>query len=159
MFHGAFWIVIIFMIALAFLSACAAQVQQTKLTANVTADGATRPVTLPSGNTVQQALSGAKISLSSTDRVDPPIYTPLTPGMSIVVTRVREVFETQQVVVPFERQELRNESLPSGEHVSSRLVKTGWTKLPSGMSSKTMSILAAQWSLKTCFNRQCRKLS
>jgi len=120
--YGAFRNVFLIMIALAFLSACAAQVQQTKLNANVTADGATRPVALPSGSTVQQALSLARISLSSTDRVDPPIYTPLTPGMSIVVTRVREVFETQQVVVPFERQELRNESLPSGE---TRLIQAG----------------------------------
>ena len=66
------------MITLAFLSACAAQVQQTNLTASVTADGTSQPVTLPSGSTVQQALYAAKISLSSTDRVDPPIYTPLT---------------------------------------------------------------------------------
>ena len=42
--------------------------------------------------------------------------------LSIVVTRVREEFETQQVVVPFERQELRNESLTSGE---TRLVQAG----------------------------------
>jgi hypothetical protein len=42
--------------------------------------------------------------------------------MAIIVTRVREEFETKQVVVPFERQELRNESLTSGE---TRLVQAG----------------------------------
>ena len=46
----------------------------------------------------------------------------MTAGLSIVITRVREEFETKQVVVPFERQELRNESLPSGE---TRLVQAG----------------------------------
>ncbi len=51
----------------------------------------------------------------------PPIQT-LTDGMSIVVTRVREEFETKQVVIPFERQELRNESLTSGE---TRLIQAG----------------------------------
>ena len=116
------WIVIILMLSLAFLTACAAQVQQTDLTVNVSADGASQPVTLSSSGTVQQALTAAKLSLSATDRVDPPLYTPLTAGMAIVVTRVRESFETQQVVVPFERQELRNESLPSGE---TRLIQAG----------------------------------
>ena len=116
-------ILIIALISLFFLAACSPPVQQDvnfKLTVN--ADGASLPVTLPAGSTVQQALSAAKISLSSTDRVDPPIYTRLTNGMAVVVTRVREEFETKQVVVPFERQELRNESLPSGE---TRLVQAG----------------------------------
>jgi len=122
MFDGALSSVFLLIISLAFLNACAAQVQQTNLTSSVTADGVSQPVTLPSGSTVQQALDVAKISLSSTDRVDPPLYTPLTAGMAIVVTRVREEFETQQVVVPFERQELRNESLPSGE---TRLIQAG----------------------------------
>lgn len=115
MVGGTWWSVFFIAIFLVLLAACAAQVQQTNLTVNITADGITHPVTLPTGSTVQQVLAVAKITLSSTDRVDPPIYTTLTTGMAIVVTRVREVFETQEVVVPFERQELRNELLPSGE--------------------------------------------
>ena len=114
---------LLLIISLVLLSACAAQVQQqTSLSASVSADGVSKPVTLPSGSTVQQALNAAKVNLSATDRVDPPLYTVLTDGMTIVVTRVREEFETQQVVVPFERQELRNESLPSGE---TRLIQAG----------------------------------
>lgn len=119
---GTCEILFLLIISLAFLSACTAQVQQTNLAVSVTADGVSQPITLPSGSTVQQALNAARISLSSTDRVDPPLYTILTPGLAIVVVRVREVFETQQVVVPFERQELRNESLPSGE---TRLIQAG----------------------------------
>jgi resuscitation-promoting factor RpfB len=115
-------LIFLLVMSLGFLSACAAQVQQTTLAVSVTADGVSQPVTLASGSTVQQALDSAKVSLSSTDRVDPPLYTTLTAGMAIVVTRVREEFETQQVVVPFERQELRNESLPSGE---TRLIQAG----------------------------------
>jgi resuscitation-promoting factor RpfB len=64
----------------------------------------------------------AKIILSQTDRVDPPAFTTLKAGMDIVVTRVSEEFETQQIIVPFERQEWRNESLTSGE---TRLVQAG----------------------------------
>jgi len=121
-FHGMRWSLFLLLLLLAFLTACAAQVQQSDLTVSVTADGNSQTVTLTPGSTVQQALDAAKVSLSSTDRVDPPLYTTLTGGMVIVVTRVREEFETQQVVVPFERQELRNESLPSGE---TRLIQAG----------------------------------
>jgi hypothetical protein len=109
-------------LALAFLVACTPQVQPADITVNVTADDVNHPITLPPGSTVQQALDAAKITLASTDRVDPPSYTLLTAGLNIIITRVREEFETKQVVVPFERQELRNESLPSGE---TRLVQAG----------------------------------
>jgi resuscitation-promoting factor RpfB len=105
-----------------FLAACAPQVQTADIAVIVSADGTDHPLTLPAGSTVQEALAVAKISLASTDRVAPPIYTALTGGMTIDVTRVREEFETKQVVVPFERQELRNESLPSGE---TRLIQAG----------------------------------
>jgi resuscitation-promoting factor RpfB len=105
------------------LAACGpAPAQQADITVSISADGNRQEVTVPSGNTVQQALSAAKITLSQTDRVDPAAYTVLTAGMTVVVTRVREEFETQQVVIPFERQELRNESLPSGE---THLVQAG----------------------------------
>ncbi len=104
------------------LSSCAPQVQQSGIIINVVADGSTRNITLPTGSTVQQALTSMGLSLSQTDRVDPPAYTQLTAGMTITVTRVHEEFETQQVIVPFERQELRNESLLTGE---TRLVQAG----------------------------------
>ncbi len=104
------------------LSSCASQVQQTGIDVNVTADGTSRDISLPAGNTVQQALTTMGISLSQTDRVVPPAYTLLTDGMTITVTRVRDEFETQQVIIPFERQELRNESLLTGE---TRLVQAG----------------------------------
>ncbi len=88
----------------------------------MTADGNNQSIILPSGSTVQQALSYAGISLSQSDRVTPPAYTLLTEGMKVTVTRVREEFETQQVIIPFDRQELRNESLLTGE---TRLVQAG----------------------------------
>jgi WD40 repeat protein len=110
------------LLILGFLAACAPQVQQSDLTVNVTADGNNKSIILSSGSTVQNALSSAGISLSQSDRVTPPSYTLLTEGMIISVTRVREEFETQQVIIPFNRQELRNESLLTGE---TRLVQAG----------------------------------
>ena len=113
---------IAFFVVFFLLAACSPQVQQTDITVSVTADGASQNITLPSGSTVQQALNAADISLSQTDRVSPPAYTLTTEGLTITVTRVREEFETQQVIIPFERQELHNESLPAGE---TRLVQAG----------------------------------
>jgi hypothetical protein len=104
------------------LAACTPQVQQAEVTVSVTADGASQNITLPAGSTVQQTITTAGLSLSQTDRVSPPAYTLLTEGLMITVTRVREEFETQQVIIPFERQELHNESLPAGE---TRLVQAG----------------------------------
>ncbi len=104
------------------MAACTPQVQQADITVSVTAAGASQNITLPAGSTVQQVLTAAGISLSKTDRVDPPAYTLLTEGLTVTVTRVREEFETQQVIIPFERQELHNESLLAGE---TRLVQAG----------------------------------
>ncbi|MBN2385944.1 MAG: G5 domain-containing protein [Anaerolineales bacterium] len=105
------------------LTACAApRVRQNELAVSVIADGVRQQVSLPAGSTVQDALDTLELGLGQLDRVDPPVYTILSEGTGITVTRVREVFETQQVLIPFEHQELRNESLPAGE---SRLIQPG----------------------------------
>ncbi len=56
------------------------------------------------------------------DQVTPPSYTVLTQPIVIRVTRVEETFQTEEQVVPFERQVLRNETLPEGQ---TRLVQAG----------------------------------
>jgi hypothetical protein len=112
----------VFLISIALLAACTPQSQQAMVTASIIADGTTQSVTLNSGNTVQQALNSAGVTISQSDRVNPPVYTIILNGTTITITRVREEFETRQVIIPFERQELHNESLPSGEI---RLVQAG----------------------------------
>ena len=89
---------------------------------SVTADGASQTLTVPAGTTVQQVLSIARIDLNQADRVSPSLSSILQDGSNIIITRIREEFETQQVIIPFERQELHNESLPAGE---TRLVQAG----------------------------------
>jgi Tol biopolymer transport system component len=93
---------------------------------SVMADGGSQEVNLVAGSTVENALDSANIVLSQTDRVDPPLYSVLNGGEIIVVIRVQEEFETRQEIVPFERQELQNESLPAGE---TRLVQAGMNGL------------------------------
>lgn len=83
----------------------------------IIAAGETRQLEVPPGSSVQYALDAAKINLSELDRVDPPSFTILAEGSTIRVTRVREEFEIQESTVPFERQTVRNESLPEGQTV------------------------------------------
>jgi hypothetical protein len=92
------------------------------ITVSITADGATRQVSVRAGSTVAQALQEAGIALGAADQSEPPFYTVLSDGDAIKLTRVEEVFETEQVIIPFERQIVRNETLPEGE---TRLVQAG----------------------------------
>lgn len=72
-------------------------------------------IAIPPGFTVQAALDEAGISLSPLDRTDPPSFTLITSPMSITIIRVREEYEVEEIVIPFERQTVHNESLPKGE--------------------------------------------
>ncbi len=89
---------------------------------SITADGETRQIDLPAGSTVAEALQAAGIEYGGLDRSEPPFYAVLSDGDHIRLIRVREAFETQNEVIPFERRVVRNESLPEGE---SRLIQMG----------------------------------
>ena len=113
---------ILFLTATLLVSCRSPQVTGADITISITADGQSRNVTVPAGSTVTQALQSAGITVGNQDRVEPPPYTVLGDGNSIMLTRVKEVFETEQQIIPFERQVVRNESLPEGE---TRLVQAG----------------------------------
>jgi hypothetical protein len=101
---------------------------------SVNVDGAERQVDVPSGSSVQQVLQAAGVQLNSLDQVNPPSYTTVTEGTSISITRVTETFEIEQIVIPFERQTVRNETIPEGE---TRLLQPG----QNGMQEITYRIL------------------
>lgn len=108
---------------LIFLVGCTPpQVAISQVTVGVEVDGKIFQVQLPAGSTVQNVLDQVGITLSDLDRVEPPLYTVLSEGDAVVVVRVTEEFEIEQVIIPFERQVLRNETLPEGE---SRLSQPG----------------------------------
>lgn len=114
---------LLFLLAFLPLTACRSpQLTGEDITIRLTADGATQTLTLPAGSTVSQALQAAGIALGSLDKAEPPLYTVLKNGDSITITRVEEKFETEEQVIPFERQIVRNETLPEGE---TRLVQEG----------------------------------
>jgi hypothetical protein len=92
------------------------------ISVEITADGATRTQRVDSGSTVLQALQQAGLTVGPLDRAEPPFYAVLADGDRLKLTRVTEEFETELVVIPFERQTVRNETLPEGE---TRLVQPG----------------------------------
>lgn len=70
---------------------------------------------VPAGSTVQRAIELAGVDLGNLDQVDPPGYTSITQTMIISITRVREEFEVEEIIIPFNQQKVRNESLPEGQ--------------------------------------------
>jgi hypothetical protein len=89
---------------------------------NVDAVGRNQSVSVPAGSTVAQALKSAGLTVGTLDRTEPPAYSILENGATIHLVRVEERFRTAIQSVPFDRQILRNESLPKGEE---RLVQAG----------------------------------
>lgn len=77
---------------------------------------------VPNGTNVQTVLERLGLTLGVLDRTEPPTYTILNSASRIIIIRVKEVFETEEVVVPFEQQIVKNESLAEGE---TRLVQPG----------------------------------
>jgi len=111
------------LLSVSLLTGCRSpQVTGADITVSITADGDSRNVTVPAGSTVTQALQAAGIAVGDLDRVAPPPYTVLSDSNSVEVIRVEEEFETEEQIIPFERQIVRNESLPEGE---TRLVQAG----------------------------------
>ena len=114
---------LVLVLAVSTLTACRSpQITSEDIAVSITADGNTQSVTLPAGSTVSQALQAANITIGSLDKSEPPLYTVLNNGDSVTLTRVEEKFETEEQVIPFERQVVKNESLPEGE---TRLVQAG----------------------------------
>ena len=72
--------------------------------------------------TVRDLLDAVEVELGPMDRVEPDLYVEVVGGMSVVATRVEEVFETEREPLPFSHQTMRSEAVAEGER---RLLKTG----------------------------------
>lgn len=106
-----------------YLAACQAPLRsEDRVTVRVEVDGQVQTIPAQAGQTVEQALTSAGITLGSLDRTEPPSYTLVRDGLLVRVIRVEEDFLQEDEIVPFERRTLRNEALPEGE---TRLVQRG----------------------------------
>jgi hypothetical protein len=120
-------------LVLLLLSACGRNppdfVEQQPVSISVTVDGETHHLTTNSAN-VRELLAEAAIPLNDADLVDPPLFTPLTDRMSIVVTRVTESVEVIEQSVPFQRRTVRNESMqPSDSPIIVQAGRSGLQEL------------------------------
>jgi resuscitation-promoting factor RpfB len=106
------------------LSGCTAQQSTGDETISVSIEykGSVVEVTLPAGSTVQNALDEHEIELGVLDKVSPPTFITLNHDDRVQVIVVREIFEIEEVIVPFQSQMIRNESLPEGQK---RLIQAG----------------------------------
>lgn len=105
------------------LAACElSQTNRAQITISITADGKTQQISVRAGSTVTQALQQAGMTPGDLDKTEPPFYTVLSGGDSIKLTRVKEEFQTEMQTIAFDRQIVRNESLPEGQE---RLVQAG----------------------------------
>jgi hypothetical protein len=98
------------------------QVQQGQIEVSVTVDGEARTVSLPAGATAREALEAVGVEVGLLDRSEPPFYTVLSDRATVRLIRVQEEFLIEEMVIPYETQILRNESLPEGER---RLIQPG----------------------------------
>jgi hypothetical protein len=117
--------ILLSLIAFSLYSCNSPQVTQAQIQVSLTADGKTTMLQLPSGSTVQQAIDQASLSLNTLDRTDPPEFTILRQGATIRLIRITEEFEIKQMVIPYEQQTLRNESLAVDKEVLIQKGKTG----------------------------------
>lgn len=106
-----------------FSSGCSSpRVIQSDTNVSITIDGSVQQASLPAGSNIQAALESLGIETGPFDKVEPPLYTILTEGLSIKVIRIREEFKTEQEIIPFTHQELRSESISLEE---ARLIQPG----------------------------------
>lgn len=87
----------------------------------IVADGERRALETRAG-TVREVLVEADITLEGLDRLQPPETAQIQNGMTITVTRVLERWETITETLPFERQVVRDATIPEGE---TRLLQVG----------------------------------
>jgi uncharacterized protein YabE (DUF348 family) len=85
-------------------------------------DGDVQAYTFDPGLTVREAVATAGITLGDLDQLDPAPFTVISDGLAIVITRVTERFETEDVQIPFTSEIVHNEGLPAGER---RLLQVG----------------------------------
>lgn len=112
-----------FFIISVFLFACGSpQIQQDDLNVNLFVDGEAISAQIPAGSTARDAYEVSGFSIDILDESSPPFYTVLQTGDDLYLTRIVEEFVIQEEVIPYETQDLRNESLPEGEI---RLIQPG----------------------------------
>ncbi|GAB4469095.1 MAG: hypothetical protein Kow0088_00780 [Anaerolineales bacterium] len=83
-----------------------------KIPVEIYADGKVSKIYILPNSTVGQAIQAAQIALGQLDRVEPPLTVYINEPLAIRVIRVREEFEVERTILPFEKKVVQTESLP-----------------------------------------------
>lgn len=86
------------------------------LNVTVQADGHTAQITL-FGGTVSDALRVAGVTMNEEDLINHPVKTSVQDGMTVKVSRVTYEERTEEEEVPFEREEIEDDSMYIGQEV------------------------------------------
>ncbi len=119
------WKILLALSLLLFLSACELPHRAEVLEVKLEVDGRIEELRVPVGSTVRDVLQQAGVTPQPLDRSDPPFYQVVRNGDTIRLKRVREEFVTEEVILPFEQQLVRSESLPLGSTILIQEGKNG----------------------------------
>jgi len=120
---SGFTVFVIFLVLELFIVGCQSpQVPTRNIDVSILTEGKTRQVSLPAGSTVAEAIKKAGLTPGNLDRIEPPYYTVLSEGDNIKLIRINEVYKTEERIIPYKHQVIRNESLAEGE---TRLIQPG----------------------------------
>ena len=112
---------------MAVIATACSVIPQVDASINVTLfiDGEEHSIKVPAGSTVDGLLRYESISLGELDRIEPTSTTLLAEGDHVRVIRVREEFESEREVIPFDQQLQPSEILPEGEQQPLQLGENG----------------------------------
>jgi hypothetical protein len=126
---GIRWLTILSVLTWILSSCTSPEATQSLITVEINVDNTNNIVHLVNGSTVQHALDINGISLNSLDRTEPPLYTLLSEGDVIHVIRVSEKFDIQKIILPYEHQTLRNESLAKDKEILIQKGQNGYQEI------------------------------
>ncbi len=94
---------------------CTTTEDLSSLLVSLVVDGQERSYPQPMAITVGEFLRQANVELGALDEVTPPLFTQISDGMRITVTRVQETQECENQEIPFKENRIPNESLQPGD--------------------------------------------
>ena len=97
------------------LASCTSAEDSNSLLVTLAADGQERSYPQPIAITVDEFLRQMNVELGTLDEVTPPLFTQISDGMRITVTRVEETQECENQSIPFHENRIPNEGLAPGE--------------------------------------------
>ncbi len=102
-------------IFLLLMAGCTSSNDNPSLLVTLSVDGQERSYPQPIAITVGEFLRQANVDLGSLDEVTPPLFTQISDGMHITVTRVQETQECENQDIAFHENRIPNEGLSPGE--------------------------------------------